>query len=180
MNPPKMDKWFHIGNHHYIHQPKLGMGVLSLSKVNPSTGARSKLASMPNHRISENFRTALLETLKNQKVADLSDLDQAERDYIYSILNVALPEEVLQNLTKKQRERVEDVRKAVKAKVKESNVRSQMLPKLERLELLVGEAMAGNHNNLLLQKESIGIVNALVKHGIISQAQGVAILEKTR
>jgi hypothetical protein len=44
----------------------------------------------------------------------------------------------------------------------------------------VGEAMAGNHNNILLQKESIGIVNALVKKGIISQAQGVAILEKTR
>jgi hypothetical protein len=175
--------WTSIGQGLHLHTTKLGQGILSLSKMSKN-GSLSKVASLKNRAISDNFKEALLEVLKDKKLPDLSELDEAEKAYLYQILQLALPGDVIKSLSVKQQERIKATKEAVKHQVAQRNLKyrvaSRIQPMAERLKLLVGESMAGNNGNMAIVAEATGILNKLIKAGVMTREEAVKVMKLLR
>jgi hypothetical protein len=180
---PPPSHWTSIGQGLHLHTTKLGQGILSLSKMGKN-GSLSKVASLKNRAISDNFKEALLEVLKDKKLPDLSELDEAEKAYLYQILQLALPGDVIKSLSVKQQERIKATKEAVKHQVAQRNLKyrvaSRIQPMAERLKLLVGESMAGNNGNMEIVAEATGILNKLIKAGVMTREEALKVMKLLR
>jgi hypothetical protein len=142
------------------------------------------VASLKNRAISDNFKEALLEVLKDKKLPDLSELDEAEKAYLYQILQLALPGDVIKSLSVKQQERIKATKEAVKHQVAQRNLKyrvaSRIQPMAERLKLLVGESMAGNNGNMEIVAEATSILNKLIKAGVMTREEALKVMKLLR
>jgi hypothetical protein len=154
--------------------PKFGQGIFSISRKNKRNGTHEKVEGFPNRRVSKAFQDALLEILKKQRLTDLSELPEEEREYLYQLLALAEPE-VVKTLTEKQKERIKKTKADIKSYRAKSNMRVRGKEYLNRLTLLVGEALSGNRGNLEIISEGTRLLNTLIKGGVISKEEGQRI-----
>jgi hypothetical protein len=167
------NKWHPFSRQFYIHYPKFGQGIFSISRKRKN-GSHEKIEGFPNRRVSKAFQDALLEILKKQRLTDLSELPEEEREYLYQLLALAEPE-VVKSLTERQKDRIKKTKANIKSYKSKANMRVRGKEYLNRLTLLVGEAMAGNKNNLEIVSEGTKLLNTLIKGGIISKEEGQRI-----
>jgi hypothetical protein len=175
--------WHPVTEKYFIHMPKLlSNGTLSLSR-RTKRGTLSKIDGFPNKKVSKHFQEALLSLLKSKRLPDLSDLPDEERQFLYKLLAITAPPQLVRTdggLTERQKERIEEAKKEIKARTIMKNKEFRYPAYLQRLTLLVGEALAGNHNNPELMKEGTRILNTLVRAGVISKDEAERVAEKLR
>ena len=164
-------QWLPINHHHYINWPKLeGQELFSISRK-AGDGKHVKINKFPNRKVSPALKEALVELLKTQRLPDFSDLPTDEREFLYNLLALTEPTALVEATSSRQKEKIA----AIKAALKKYNAEQQLFYRLrrqqDRLNLLVGEAMAGNKHNPKLIKEATTIINSFVRHGVITLAQ---------
>jgi len=168
-----LEKWHPIivrNPHYFIHTKKLGQGVLSISRQDPQ-GRMTKISGFKNREISKAFSEAIRELLQKQKLPDLSDLPQEERDYLLKILALITPEEdqvTKESFSQNQKRRISEFKQELSRLRKERALKSKLGRAENRLKVLIGEASAGNTENPMIVAEGTKILNTFVKHGVIS------------
>ena len=133
-----------------------------------SGGSLVKIADFKNSKVSNDLKAALLSVLKKNKLGDLSELSPADRDYLFSIVALSSPEIVKGELSKKQEERLAASIRATRENREQKALKSRSQKQFSRLQLLVGESMAGNNNNDQIRKEARRLLNGLVQSGQLS------------
>ena len=161
-------KWQQFAPSYYLNVPKLGQGVLSISRERH--GKLYKQTGFKNRKITQPFREALQTLLSTQRLPDLSELDPADRDYLYDILAIAQPPLAADALSERQKERIKATRAALKKYSNDQTVKSKLTTASQRLQVLLGEVRAGNRNSPAIAKEGNRILNQLVRHSIITRA----------
>ena len=174
----KAGQWIPINRNHFIHWPKLeGQGVFSLTRK-AGKGEHVKVNKFPNRRVSKSLKEALITLLKSQKLGDLSEMPTEEREFLYSLLALTEPSQVLADVSARQREKVSETKAAIKKVSAEQALSSRLRSQQQRLQLLIGESQAGNTHNAVLIKESKKILNLFVRHGVITKDQADELQSK--
>ena len=169
----KSSVWFPLTPTYHIHLPKLDQGVLSLSR-RKKDGQHVKVNGFKNRPLSKAFQETLLHTIKKQRLPDLSDLSSDDREYLYKLLALSEPPQLIRvdgSLTESQKEKIRATKAALKRQNSQTMYKYRTKMYMKRLQLLVGEAMAGNHKNQRLITEGTELLNLLIRYGVLSREE---------
>ena len=154
---------------------KFKLGILSLSKINPKTGAKLKIMGLKNRQVSDAFREALVDTLRHKKICDLSDLEPDEREYFLRVIATTNPE--LCEVKESHKVKMDKFRKENSHRVTESVKKSMMKKAQDHLMILAGERASGN-DSPEIKIEFKKILKKLVKAGYVSPDQAEGFVAK--
>lgn len=133
-----------------------------------------KVDGFKNSKVSEDLRLALAHILKHKTLPNLSDLNNADKEYLYRVMDLAKPAISIETISEKQAEKMRQSKIATKEIASKSKYRKMY----GKLKLLVGESLAGNNNNPVLMKEATRILNSLVQNGILQLAEAEKIFRE--
>lgn len=155
-------------------------GLLSLVCTNPflKKGVVIKDYRFPNKNLSNELQDVIIEMVEKQSLPDLSDLNDADRQYLYNLIAKSKIDIKMSGKHKEKIKHIWDTRKAVKYSHKKELYEADLKRLYNRLKLLCGEYDAGNKDNLDLKNEISETITKLLRGGIITNRQAMVLTEQ--